>query len=89
MPARCQQTQNKGCDPGSTCITLEQRGQFEQDLCMPTGITTSCADSGCLEAYTCACLKADFRFDKTGLESWKCCDTKAGPLYVLPPITCP
>lgn len=90
LPANCQLFQNRGCDVGSTCITLEEREQDGRFLCMPTGITTSCADSGCLADYTCACLAADFRFDKTGLDTWKCCDTAAGPVYVTPSyLTCP
>ena len=90
MPKRCQTVQNKGCDAGATCITLEERSQPSGlDYCIATGITTSCADSGCLEGFSCACLKADLQFDKTGLETRKCCDTASGPLYVLPPLTCP
>ena len=57
------------------------------DLCMPSGVTTSCA-SGCLEAFTCACLAADPGFNRTGLSTWTCCDTPKGPSFVLPPLTC-
>jgi len=89
LPARCQLFQNKGCDVGSTCVTLEEREQDGRHLCISTGITTACAASGCLAEYTCACLKADQSFDKTGLDTWKCCDTAAGPLYVAPPLFCP
>lgn len=96
LPKRCTMTQNRGCTAGATCISLEQLycahspcvGVSQQDdLCLPTGVTTSCA-SGCLEAFTCACLAADFRFDRTGLSGWTCCDTPRGPSFVLPPLTC-
>jgi len=86
LPARCQkvqQNQNSPCNAGDTCLTLEQAVTSSgptEDLCQPTAIHTSCA--ACRETMTCACLAADFTFDKTGLESWKCCDTAAGPLYV-------
>jgi hypothetical protein len=66
-------------------VTLEQKYSPAQqppyDLCMPTQIQTTCA--ACRETMTCACLAADFTFDKTGLENWQCCDTSAGPVYEL------
>jgi len=92
LPARCQkvqQNQNSPCNAGDTCLTLEQAVTSSgptEDLCQPTAIHTSCA--ACRETMTCACLAADFTFDKTGLETWQCCDTAAGPLYVTG-YTCP
>jgi hypothetical protein len=86
LPARCSKIQNNPsgpCNAGDTCITLEQAVTSSgptEDLCQPTAIKTTCA--ACRETMTCACLAADFTFDKTGLENWKCCNTAAGPLYV-------
>jgi hypothetical protein len=96
LPKRCQTIQNHGCAAGGTCISLEQIycpmtpcvSAQEEDLCMPTGVTTSCA-SGCLEAFTCACLEADPTFDRSRLGfPWMCCDTPKGPSFVMRPLTC-
>lgn len=92
LPARCEKVQNNPsspCNAGNTCITLENAVTSSGptvDLCLPTAIQTTCA--ACRETMTCACLAADFTFDKTGLDTWKCCNTAGGPLYVVG-YTCP